>query len=149
MDILRADNVFFEWLSLCQGGLNFFLNCLKCFRRVAIFSGEGCRELPEVSAEKFSRWLIGGGGRVGVGFQGLRFFQEGVQGFLNGVKFFGSGGVGIIICSGIDIVSRERVSYFFMVVETFSVGVFFSCGLIFFGGGGLMFFSGGLSFLSL
>ena len=24
----------------------FFLQCLKCFRKVAIFSGEGCRNLP-------------------------------------------------------------------------------------------------------
>ena len=50
---------------------------------------------------------MGGGG----GFQRLRFFKEGAQGFLNGVKFFGSGG--IIICSGINIVSRKRVSLFF------------------------------------
>ena len=44
--ILQADNTFFEWLSLCQfKGLRFFFDCLKCFRRVAIFSGEGCIEI--------------------------------------------------------------------------------------------------------
>ena len=45
--ILRANNILFEWLSLCHfKGLRLFFDCLKCFRRVAIFSGEGCRDLP-------------------------------------------------------------------------------------------------------
>ena len=43
-DILQADNIFFEWLSQ---GAEIFFDCLKCFRRVAISSGEGCRDYQE------------------------------------------------------------------------------------------------------
>ena len=70
-----------------------------------------------------------GGGEV---FRDRYFLKRGLKVFSMELNF--SGGGEVITCYGIDIVSRERV-LFFMVVETFSMGEVFSCGLKFFGGG--------------
>ena len=50
--IRRTDNISFEWLSLCQGAEIFF-RLFEMFGGVAIFSGEGCRDLPGSGLRNF------------------------------------------------------------------------------------------------